>query len=132
MDIATKRLTSRDAALLGRVADGVFDEPIDPGRLAAYLSEPGHLMIVATTDGVVVGQCAAVLHRHPDKPTELYIDEVGVAPAFLRRGIARRLLDEMLSLGKGSAARSPGSAPRWTMRLRAASTKPGAANQSRS
>ncbi len=45
-------------------------------------------------------KCAAVIHRHPDKPTELYIDEVGVAPSFQRRGIARRLLSEMLALGK--------------------------------
>ena len=52
MDIATKRLTPADAALLGRVADGVFDQSVDPGRLAAYLSEPGHPMIVAIIDGV--------------------------------------------------------------------------------
>jgi len=100
VDIATKRLTPADAALLGHVADGVFDEPIHPERLVAYLAQPGHAMVVAIADGVVVGQCAAVLHKHPDKPTELYIDEVGVAPAFQRQGIARRLLDEMLALGK--------------------------------
>jgi hypothetical protein len=52
MDIATKRLTPAHAALLGQVADGVFDEPIVAARLAAYLAEPGHLMIVAITDGV--------------------------------------------------------------------------------
>ena len=100
MSIEFRRLTTDDAALLARVADDVFDEPIDPRRLAAYLAEPNHLMIVARDGGEVVGQCAAVIHRHPDKVTELYIDEVGVAPAWQRRGVARRMLDEMFALGR--------------------------------
>jgi hypothetical protein len=45
--IETRRLTPADAAILGRVADEVFDAPVDPERLAAYLAEPGHHMIVA-------------------------------------------------------------------------------------
>ena len=57
-------------------------------------------MIVAVAAGEVIGQVAAVVHRHPDKPTELYIDEVGVAPAFQRRGIARRMLDAMFAWGR--------------------------------
>jgi ribosomal protein S18 acetylase RimI-like enzyme len=108
MQIAITRLTADDDALLDRVADDVFDEPIDPRRLAAYLAEPNHLMIVALADGEVVGQCAAVIHRHPDKVTELYIDEVGVAPAWQRRGIARQMLDAMFALGK-----SLGCAETW-------------------
>ena len=100
MKIETRRLTLADAALLDHVADGVFDEAIDPERVAAYLSEPGHLMLVALLDNEIVGQVAAVIHRHPDKPSELYIDEVGVAPLLQRRGIARRLLDEMFALGR--------------------------------
>jgi ribosomal protein S18 acetylase RimI-like enzyme len=77
MQLEFRRLTSGDEATLDRVADGVFDETIKPDRLASYLSEPGHHMIVA-----------------------LYVDEVGVAPASRRRGIARELLDRMLALGK--------------------------------
>jgi aminoglycoside 6'-N-acetyltransferase I len=57
-------------------------------------------MIVALVDAVVVGQCAAVIHRHPDKVSELYIDEVGVSPAYQRQGIARKMLDAMFALGK--------------------------------
>jgi aminoglycoside 6'-N-acetyltransferase I len=57
-------------------------------------------MIVALADGVVVGQCAAVIHRHPDKVSELYIDEVGVSPTFQRQGIARKMLDAMFAIGR--------------------------------
>jgi ribosomal protein S18 acetylase RimI-like enzyme len=98
--VEIRRVGPADAALFERVAEAVFDEPVDPSRLTAYLAAPGHLMLVALHDGVVVAQLAAVIHRHPDKPTELYIDEVGVAPTMHRQGIARAMLREMLALGK--------------------------------
>jgi ribosomal protein S18 acetylase RimI-like enzyme len=98
--IDIRRVDPGDEGLFDRVASDVFDQPIDAKRLAAYLTEPGHHMLVALRDGEVIGQCAAVVHRHPDKPTELYIDEVGVTPALQRQGIARRMLDAMLALGK--------------------------------
>ena len=100
MEIEIRRVGPGDAGLFDRVADDVFDDAIDGGRLAAYLAEPGHFMVVAVAAGEVVGQVAAVVHRHPDKPTELYLDEVGVAPALQRRGIARRMIDAMFAWGR--------------------------------
>jgi len=100
LGLAIRQVKSGDEALFDRVADHVFDVAVDRQRLAAYLASPGHLMLVALLDGAVVAQVAAVVHRHPDKPTELYIDEVGVTPALQRRGIARTMLAEMLALGK--------------------------------
>ena len=101
MTIEIRHLASGDEALFDRVAAGVFDYAIDRGRLADYLAQPGHHLIVALADGEIVGQVAAVVHRHPDeRATELYIDEVAVALAFQRQGIARRMLDAMLALGK--------------------------------
>jgi ribosomal protein S18 acetylase RimI-like enzyme len=89
-----------DTALFARIADDVFDEPVQAARLAAYLAAPDHHLVVAIHDAVIVGQLAAVIHRHPDQATELYIDNLGVAPTFQRRGVARRLLDTMLALGR--------------------------------
>ncbi|RWM71114.1 MULTISPECIES: GNAT family N-acetyltransferase [Mesorhizobium] len=100
MELEIVRLNQGDDALVMRVAEDGFDEPVRPDRLAAYLREPGHFMIFAVADGVVIGQCAAVIHRHPDKVSELYIDEVGVSPAFLRQGIATKMLDAMFELGR--------------------------------
>jgi len=100
MNIVLRRLTAGDAFVLDSVAEDVFDGPIDAERLAAYLAEPSHVMMVAMAGERVIGQCAAVVHRHPDKATELYIDEIGVAPEFKRKGVARRLLEGMLALGK--------------------------------
>ena len=85
--------------LLDRVAADVFDEPIDQRRLGAYLAEPGHLMVLAVSGGEVVGQARGIIHRHPDLPTELYIDNLGVTPARQREHIASRLLDELVAWG---------------------------------
>jgi aminoglycoside 6'-N-acetyltransferase I len=100
MEIEIRQVGPKDAKLFEHVAEEVFDEPVQPRRLAAYLDQPGHYMIVALHEGTVVGQTAAVIHRHPDKPTELYIDEVGVSPPFHRQGIARRMLEAMFALGR--------------------------------
>jgi aminoglycoside 6'-N-acetyltransferase I len=101
MTIEIRRLTLADAALFDRIADDVFDHAIDRDRLAAFLATPGHYFIAALADGRMIGQLAAVLHRHPDRrPIELYVDELAVAPAWRRRGIARRMLDAAFALGR--------------------------------
>jgi len=100
MEIEYRRILPGDARLFERVAADVFDEPVDPARLAAYLAEPGHHLMVAIHAGEIVAQVAAIVHRHPDKATELYIDEVGVTPALQRRGIAREILDRMFEFGR--------------------------------
>ena len=98
--IEIRHITLANAGLLGNVADDVFDLPVDPERLVRYAAAPGHLMLVALDGNLVVGQASAVIHYHPDKPTELYIDELGVSPRWQRRGIGRQLLDALLKIGR--------------------------------
>ncbi len=100
MAVEFRRITADGIEVFDNVADDVFDEPIHPERLRAYLAEPGHLMLLAIDDGLVVAQCAAVIHRHPDKVTELYVDEIGTATSHLRQGIARRMMAEMFAWGR--------------------------------
>src|SRR6185369_2207433 len=100
MPFQIKRLSSGDAPMLTHIAPDVFDEAVDPSRLATYLRTPGHLMVLALDGDLVVGQCAGVIHRHPDKATELYVDEVGTASTHRRKGIARAMLDELFRWGR--------------------------------
>ncbi|WP_430421703.1 GNAT family N-acetyltransferase [Phenylobacterium sp.] len=100
MNVDILRIGPGDAAVLERVAEDVFDDAIDPARVAAYLAEPNHLMVLAVSAGEVVGQARGIVHRHPDLPTELYIDNLGVTPARKREGIATRLLDELVRWGR--------------------------------
>jgi ribosomal protein S18 acetylase RimI-like enzyme len=101
MSVEIRRAGPQDAELFEHVADDVFDYAVDPETLADYLAMPGHHLVLAIDGGEVVGQAAAVVHRHPDeRPVELSIDELAVAPAFRRRGIARLMLDELFALGR--------------------------------
>ncbi len=81
-----------NADLLDRVAEGVFDHAIDPRRFETYLANPLNWMCVALFDGLVVGMCMSVIHLHPDKPTELFLDEIGTGDDWRRQGIARQLM----------------------------------------
>lgn len=91
------RIGTGDINLFASVAEDVFDETISIDRLAAYLESQQNRLVVAQIDGTIVGQCAAVIHKHPDKPNELYLDEVGVCPRFWRQGIAGRMVEEMIT-----------------------------------
>lgn len=94
------RVGAADELRFAAIAPDVFDEAIDTGRLKAYLAAPGHVMVLAFEGDLVVGQCAGVIHHHPDKPTELYVDEVGTASTHLRRGIATAMLKELFAWGR--------------------------------
>ncbi len=100
MTIEIVRAQAGGEKLFDRIAPEVFDQPASRDRLAAYLAAPGHILLLAVDRGEVVGQCAAVIHYHPDKVTELYVDEVGVSPGWQRRGIGRRLMERMLEIGR--------------------------------
>lgn len=102
MSIEIKHLGVGDEAVLNHVAVDVFDETIDPKRLTAYLAEANHHMIVAVKNGEVVGQIRAVIHKHPDRPDELYIDNLGITPSLQRQGIATVLFNAILELGKNA------------------------------
>lgn len=104
MDI--RILNEGDEPVLDRVADDVFDNPIDVRAAREFLRDSRHRLAVAIDDGVIVGFVSAVLYVHPDKPApELWINEVGVASSHQRRGIARRLLESTLEDARAAGCR---------------------------
>ena len=100
MSIAYRRIGAGDISALDKVAEDVFDEPIQREWLVRYLSAPGHLMVLAFDDDLVVGQCVGVIHHHPDKSSELYVDEVGTATSYLRQGIATAMMAALFAWAK--------------------------------
>jgi GNAT superfamily N-acetyltransferase len=98
--IAIRMLGAADAPVLERVAPGVFDNAVDACWTAEFLADPRHHMAVALSDGVVVGMASAVHYVHPDKPPELWVNEVGVAPSRQREGIGTRLLEALFARGR--------------------------------
>ena len=89
-----------DASVLERVADEVFDKAIDARWVSEFFADPRHHIAVAIAGDEVVGMATGVHYVHPDKPPELWVNEVGVAPSHQRRGIGRRLLRELFARGR--------------------------------
>jgi ribosomal protein S18 acetylase RimI-like enzyme len=89
-----------DEAVLTRVAPGVFDHDVDPALSAEFLRDPRHHLAVALESGTVVGFASGVHYVHPDKPAELWINEVGVAPTHQRQGLGRKLLQALFARGR--------------------------------
>jgi aminoglycoside 6'-N-acetyltransferase I len=114
MSVEIRRLTRDDRAVLDRVADDVFDYTVRPALVTEFLNDPRHHLVVAIDDGTVVGFVSAVHYVHPDKPAELWINEVGVAPSHQGRGLATAVLAEMLAL-----ARALGCHEAWVLTNRA-------------
>lgn len=100
MDVQIIRMTPSTAALLDAVDEDIFDHEIDHAHLPAYLADPGHLLVCAVADGVVIGQARGVITRQPDAAPALYVDNLGVAEGQRRRGIASRLLDDLVAWGR--------------------------------
>jgi len=96
-----KVLTKDDLPLLMNVAEDVFDNPIDEAFADEFLNDPRHHVVVATAKDKIVGFVSAVHYIHPDKPPELWINEIAVAPPYQRHGLGTAILKEMLQLGKG-------------------------------
>ncbi|MEQ9256773.1 MAG: GNAT family N-acetyltransferase, partial [Alphaproteobacteria bacterium] len=101
----------QDAALFDHMDDEIFDHPVAYAHLQAYLAAPGHLMAIARVvadgmtpgrgpAGLLVGQARAMVHHHPDGAPQLYVDNLGVAPHWRRRGVASRLLAILAAAGR--------------------------------
>lgn len=95
-----KILHSSDRAVLDNVAPGVFDDALDPGLVAEFLSDDRHHLAVAVDQGQVVGFASGVHYFHPDKPPELWINEVGVAPSYQGHGVGKAVIRMLLQHGK--------------------------------
>ena len=100
MDFQLRRLGPDDAAVLEHVAEDVFDNAVVPSLAVEFLKDSRHHLIVALSDERIVGMITAVDYVHPDKPAQLWINEVGVAPSHRRQGIGRALLRAMLAHGR--------------------------------
>ena len=81
-------------------ADDVFDNPVDETYAKEFLEDPRHHIVVALVDSIVIGFASAVHYIHPDKPPELWINEVGVAPAHQGKGVGKAIMNELLRMGK--------------------------------
>ncbi len=99
-ELEIRLLGASDEALLASVEEEVFDDSVQAVLAAEFLADSRHHIAAAIVDDRVVGFASAVHYVHPDKPAELWINEVGVAPAYQRRGLGRRLMRALFDHGR--------------------------------
>jgi len=105
MAVEVKVLQAGDENVLANVAEDVFDNPIDQNLTREFLADPRHHIAVAMDDGLVVGFASGVHYVHPDKPAELWINEVGVAPSHHGQGLGKAVMGALLEVGRDHGCR---------------------------
>jgi len=101
MPATVRILSSSESHLLSNVAPDVFDGPMDPRHTAEFFADPRHHLAVALDGDLVVGMASGVHYLHPDKPPELFINEVAVSPQWQGQGLGRQMLDALTEHAKG-------------------------------
>jgi aminoglycoside 3-N-acetyltransferase I len=88
------------AAEVHRAAD-LFDSPPLAAATDRFLAGAGHHLLFAyDEDGRAVGMISGVEMTHPDKGTEMFIYELGVAPAARLQGIGAALVGTLARIAR--------------------------------
>jgi ribosomal protein S18 acetylase RimI-like enzyme len=89
-----------DAAAVHRAGD-LFDSPPLTEPTERFLADPTHHLLFAYDgEGRAVGMISAIETTHPDKGTEMFIYELGVAPAARLQGVATELVKALAGLAR--------------------------------
>ena len=88
-----------DVQTLERGAE-LFDDRPDHDVSLKFLNTPGHHLLFAFEDERPVGFASGAELVHPDKGTEMYLNELGVHEQFQGRGIATQLVESLIELAK--------------------------------
>lgn len=82
-------------------AGHLFDDPPTEAATAKFLTEPGHHLLLAyADDGTPVGMISGVETTHPDKGTEMFLYELGVAETHRRQGYASALIAALRAIAR--------------------------------
>ena len=97
--VEIRRLGPSDGAVV-RAAASLFDHTPRPDATARFLHDPRHHLLIAFVDGAPAGFVSGVEMTHPDKGTEMFLYELGVDARFRRRGLGRRLTEDLAALAR--------------------------------
>lgn len=97
-DITYHHLGPENAAVL--IGADVFDKPVDPVQLAAFVADANHEMIFAMAGKKVIGMASGNVMLHPDKQPAFFVNEVGVNEDMQQRGIGTALSQRLLDVAR--------------------------------
>lgn len=99
-----RRLGPQDAALLDRAAALFDDVPRDDATTRFLASEDHHLLLALEGDEPI-GFVTGIELTHPDKGTEMFLYELGVAEAARGRGTGTALVEALAALARERGCR---------------------------
>lgn len=102
-------LTSADLPLLVAASD-LFDLPVDPEHAKRLLHATDHIVFLAMAGDEAVGFVTGVEIQHPDKGTEMFLNELAVDESHRRQGIGTALVVALRDL-----ARERGCSAMWVL-----------------
>jgi ribosomal protein S18 acetylase RimI-like enzyme len=88
-----------DAAAVHLAAD-LFDEPPLPAATEKFLAQPDHHLLFAFFGDRAVGMISGVEMTHPDKGTEMFVYELGVAPVARLQGVGTALVKALAEVAR--------------------------------
>jgi len=89
-----------------RAAERVFDHPVDLEATRRFLEDESSHLLIAYVDGQPAGFVSGTELTHPDhSQPELFLNELGVLPAYQGRGIGRALVQRLWELARRRGCR---------------------------
>ena len=88
------------AAAAVAAAAHLFDAAPRPDATRRFLGDERHHLLIAYVDGAPAGMVTGVEMTHPDKGTEMFLYELGVAGEYRRRGIGAALTTALADLAR--------------------------------
>ncbi len=109
-EFTVRLLGPGDSALVLAAGDTVFDAPPVAALVDEFLGDPRHHLVAAIADGAIIGFASGVHYVHPDKPAQMFINEVGTVDAWQRRGVGKAVMAALVD-----HARAIGCSEAWVL-----------------
>jgi len=97
--VRVRRARRGDEGEVARFVEA-FDNDVLPGETTRFLDDERHVLMLGYVGDRPAGFVSAVEVFHPDKQSELFLNEIGVMQRDRRRGVARALIDELRTVGR--------------------------------
>lgn len=98
-DVRVARARRGDDGEVARFEEA-FDNAVCSEETSRFLNDERHHLLLGYVDDQPAGFVSAVEVFHPDKGSELFLNEIGVIDGVRRRGVARALIDELKLVGR--------------------------------
>ncbi|MGY6654365.1 GNAT family N-acetyltransferase [Amycolatopsis sp. TRM77291] len=86
-------------------AQHLFDGPAQREASEKFLAGEENHLLIAYEDGEPAGMITGTEVTHPDKGTEMFLNELDVSPDYQRRGIGRDLVDALAGVARERGCR---------------------------